>query len=94
MSNTFFVEVARYLMLVPAIKNKDYCLIYSHETPRDSDIVLAINSDTDATIKKFKKTQQGVNANPSNTEFDTIFIEAKVAQKWFFYKIIESRHKF
>lgn len=94
MPNAFFVEVEGNSMTGSGIKDKDYCLINPHASLGDGDICLAINGNTEATIKKFKKTTQGIMLTPSNPDFEPIFIPAPDAEHWHFYKVIESRHKF
>ena len=94
MPNAFFVEVEGNSMAGSGIKDKDYCLINPHASLGDGDICLAINGNTEATIKKFKKTTQGIMLTPSNPDFEPIFIPAPDAEHWHFYKVIESRHKF
>ena len=94
MPRGFFVEVEGNSMIGAGIKDKDYCLINPHVEVKDGDIVLAVNGNTEATIKKFKKTTTGIFLSPSNPDFEPIFIESKEVEKWQFFKVVESRHKF
>jgi repressor LexA len=78
-SNNFAIRVQGESMIEAGIMDGDIVIIEFRETANDGDIVVALIDEEEATLKRFKRSQQGryIKLIPENSEMEPMVYEAE-----------------
>jgi repressor LexA len=78
-TNSYAIRVQGESMIEAGIMDGDIVVIEFRETANDGDIVVALIDEEEATLKRFKRSQQGkyIKLIPENSEMEPMIYEAE-----------------
>lgn len=93
----FFALQVRGTSMEPKFSDGDVVIVRKQQTAETGDIVIALTDGDDATIKRIKRTTEGMILTPTNPAFEPLFFsnfDIKALPIKIIGKVIELRAKF